>query len=60
MKFKCTCLIQFNRIYFNKSSLHIAIEKGNAEIVKILLDQQDIDVNITSILSNQIFIILET
>ena len=36
--------------YFNKPVLHIAVEIGNVEIVKLLLARKDINVNIKSIL----------
>lgn len=34
------------------SPLHLAIVKENVEIVKLLLDNEDIDVNLKSILIN--------
>lgn len=30
---------------FNKTALHIAVEKGNPEIVSLLLSCKDIDIN---------------
>ena len=45
MKFKRT----FNDIYYffflNKTPLYIAVENGNSEIVKLLLNENNIDVN---------------
>lgn len=35
---------------FSRTSLHIAVEKGNAEIVKMLLSKKEIDVNALLIL----------
>lgn len=35
-----------------KSALHIAVEKDNLEIVKLLLKQPNIDVNIKTITKN--------
>lgn len=35
-----------------KSALHIAVEKDNIEIVKLLLKQPNIDVNIKTITKN--------
>lgn len=43
----------WNFFYFilnEKTPLQIAIEKGNAEIIKLLLKCQNIDVNLKSIL----------
>ena len=37
----------------NKTALHIAVEKGNTEIVQLLLAQKNIDVN-----SKLIFILI--
>lgn len=41
--------------------MHIAIEKENQEIVKLLLSNEDIDVNVKSILNTKYFnLILKT
>lgn len=37
-------------IFFNKTALHIAIEKGNTKIVEILLSNSNINVNASIIL----------
>ena len=37
-------------INFQKAALHIAIEKENIEIVKILLSNKNIDVNLSTVL----------
>lgn len=37
---------------FNKAPLHIAIEKQNIEIVKLLLARKEIDVNTKSVLKS--------
>lgn len=34
----------------NKQALHIAVEKGNLEVVRLLLERKDIEVNTKSIL----------
>lgn len=34
---------------FNKTALHIAVEKGNFEVVQLLLERKEIDVNIKAI-----------
>lgn len=45
-------LIIFLILVFNKSPLHISVEKGNQEILQLLLQRPDIDVNAKSILIN--------
>lgn len=30
---------------FNKAPLHLAVEKGNTEIVKLLISNKNIDIN---------------
>ena len=35
---------------FSRTSLHIAVENGNAEIVKMLLSKKEIDINALLIL----------
>ena len=48
MKFK---IISFNEIliYFYKTALYLAIEKENLEIIKLLLMNEKIDINILNI-----------
>lgn len=41
-------------LVFNKTSLHIAVEKGNIEIVELLLKHPRIDINSQSI-SNLVY-----
>lgn len=36
--------------FFNKTALHIAVEKGDPEIVQNILMHEDVDVNAKSIL----------
>ena len=46
MKFK---IISFNKIilyYFYKTPLHLAVEKGYLEIIKLLLKNKDININV--------------
>lgn len=38
--------MKFIYILFNKTSLHIAVEKGNFQMVELLLTRKDIDINI--------------
>lgn len=40
---------------FHKTPLFIAAEKGNREIIELLLEQQEIDINIKSILNCCLF-----
>lgn len=47
-------LIKFIIYFFHKSALNIAVEKGNAKIVELLLSNKQIDVNFKCI-SNIIF-----
>lgn len=49
MKFYCF-LNEILFSYFHKTALYIATEKGNIEIVKLLLKMKDIDPNIINIL----------
>lgn len=44
---------QHLKIYLNKTALHIAIQKNNVEIVKLLLEMPGIDVNIPLILNHK-------
>lgn len=48
MKFK----MSFNEIFyiFNKAALHIAVEKGDIDMVKILLSSKSIDPNVLNVL----------
>ena len=48
MKFK----MHFNEIIyiFNKAALHIAVEKGDIDMVKILLSCKSIDPNVLNVL----------
>lgn len=39
-------------LYFQKTALHIAVEKNCANIVQLLLDHKDVDVNVKSIFIN--------
>ena len=48
MKFKIKMLNKV-LIYFNKTALCLAVEKENIEIVKLLLSNDKIDVNILNI-----------
>lgn len=47
--------MQFNIVYFNKTPLFIAAEKGSTESVQSLLGHPDIDVNSSSILNIILF-----
>lgn len=40
---------------FNQTSLHAAVKKGNTDIVKLLLQQKDIDINSINIYNQNIF-----
>ena len=52
MKFK---IISFNKILitFYRTALHKTVEKGNIEIIKLLLEQPNVNLSI----KNEIFII---
>ena len=42
--------MKFSNFFFaQKTAFHIAVEKGNMEIITLLLNSEKIDVNITSI-----------
>ena len=51
---KYNVLMKFDLI-LNKQALHIAVEKGNLEVVKLLLRRRDIEVNTKAILDNIMF-----
>lgn len=36
-------------IKYNSNALHTAVEKGNTEIIQLLLSHQDIDINFKKI-----------
>lgn len=42
--------MQFSLIFFNKTALQVAIERGNPDIVKMILERPETDVNAKSIL----------
>lgn len=44
--------MKFLIFYFQKAAIHIAIEKENIEIVKVLLSKDETDVNAIMIISN--------
>lgn len=46
MKLLIIFLMIFQIIFLNKTPLHIALEKGNAEIVELLLSMPNIDLNV--------------
>ena len=50
MKFKITYFYEI-LIYLYKTALYLAIEKENLDIIKLLLSNDKIDVNILSILN---------
>lgn len=37
------------KIQFHSAALHIAVDKGSAEIVQLLLDRSDLDINLLSV-----------
>lgn len=43
--------MKFNSSIYNRTALHIAVEKESAEIVKLLLKQKKINPNITDLIS---------
>lgn len=38
-------------LLFHKNSLHIAVEKGDLEIVKLLLENEKININLQTIIN---------
>ena len=60
IKFKLHTFYEISKTYFDQTALHIAIEKGNIDIVKLLLSSKDIDISIKSILIKSIYIILNS
>lgn len=50
MKLKINFFNEIIFIYFDKTALFIAIEKGNTEIVDILLSRKNTDINAKNIL----------
>lgn len=56
MKFQKLVLMQFSFIFFNKTALQVAIERGNPDIVKMILARPETDVNAKSILNNHFFL----
>lgn len=42
-------LMKFLFIYFNKTSLHVGIERGNPDIIRLILSRPETDVNAKSI-----------
>ena len=50
MKIKLNYILYFG---FNKKTpLHLAVEKGNSEIIKLIMECNDIDVNAKDEISN--------
>ena len=47
--------MKFNIIDFNKTALYLAVEKENIEIVKLLLTNDKLDINLGFILNYNIF-----
>lgn len=43
--------MKFIFLHFFKTAFHIAVDKGNTDIVKLLLHSNKIDANLTSILA---------
>lgn len=55
MKLLFYLLIKFN-LNLNKTALHIAVDNGNFEIVRLLLSIKEIDINAKSIFLSILFI----
>lgn len=47
--------IVFNKTLYQRTALHVAVESGNIELVKILLMQKSIDVNAKTEVLNVFF-----
>lgn len=45
-------LFDLKLFIFNKTALHLAVEKENTEMVKILLTNNNLDINVLSIYFN--------
>lgn len=41
--------MKFNSIFFNKAPLHLAVEKNDIELVKLLLNCENININIQTV-----------
>lgn len=48
------CFMEFQKITFNFTALYYAIRNGNTELVRLLLTNKDIDINIKYILKSRI------
>ena len=48
-------LMKFLLLLFCKTALHIAVQKGNPEMVQLLLSRPEIDVNLSLILQKKYF-----
>lgn len=55
MKLLFYLLIKFN-LNLNKTALHMAVDNGNIEIVRLLLSIKEIDINAKSIFLSILFI----
>ena len=55
MKFLTNCSYRILYFIFQKTALHLAVENGNIEIVKLLLLNPEIDVNEKIIFNENIF-----
>lgn len=56
MKFQIFFLLMKSYYLFDKTPLYLAVEKGNLEMVKLLLSNKKIKVNLTCILITLCFI----
>ena len=52
--------MRFQFVIFHKTSIHIAVEKENIEILQILLSHPEIDVNAKTISISKSFHIIST